>query len=212
MPLILIAIMTFVLITSSGTMAMAVNFPATAAAAGMRDADAGHGDSPAPVRRHAGVRMDEADPRGRAALGQPDGAAQFGSTFFMITGFHGFHVGCGVIYLLAIANKVRRGDYDAGRRGTHPLPLSWRSPGCTGTSWTWSGSSSSRCSISGEAGHCIDSNRPPTRPSAPESRRRSRGPAPPDRPVLKVWILLFVLSTMSYMVDYFPCRASCAGR
>ena len=60
-PLILIAIMTFVLISSSGTMAMAVNMgyrrnrKATAAlmfatAAARRD-----------LRRHAGVRMDEAD-------------------------------------------------------------------------------------------------------------------------------------------------------
>ena len=44
--------------------------------------------------------------------GNPMGAAQFGSTFFMITGFHGFHVSCGVIYLLVIANKVRQGHYD----------------------------------------------------------------------------------------------------
>ncbi|MNX99451.1 Cytochrome c oxidase subunit 3 [compost metagenome] len=44
--------------------------------------------------------------------GNPMGAAQFGSTFFMITGFHGFHVSCGVIYLLVIANKVQRGHYD----------------------------------------------------------------------------------------------------
>ena len=73
-PLILIAIMTFVLISSSGTMAMAVNFGyrrdrgRTAAlmlitAALRRD-----------LRRHAGLRVDQADHRGRrAALGQPDG-------------------------------------------------------------------------------------------------------------------------------------------
>ena len=73
-PLLLIAIMTFVLITSSGTMAMAVNFGyrrdrANTAAlmlvtAGLRR----H------LRRHAGLRVDQADPRrGRAALGQPAG-------------------------------------------------------------------------------------------------------------------------------------------
>ncbi len=72
-PLILIAIMTFVLISSSGTMAMAVNFgyrrdrAKTAAlmlvtAALRRD-----------VRRHAGVRMDQADHGGRAALGKSVG-------------------------------------------------------------------------------------------------------------------------------------------
>lgn len=35
--------------------------------------------------------------------GNPMGAAQFGSTFFMITGFHGLHVSAGVIYLLIVA-------------------------------------------------------------------------------------------------------------
>ena len=49
--------------------------------------------------------------------GNPWGAAQFGSTFFMITGFHGTHVTIGVIFLIIIARKVWRGDYDVGRRG-----------------------------------------------------------------------------------------------
>jgi cytochrome c oxidase subunit 3 len=40
------------------------------------------------------------------------GAAQFGSSFFMITGFHGLHVSVGVIYLLTVAIKVKRGHYD----------------------------------------------------------------------------------------------------
>src|SRR3546814_4903643 len=44
--------------------------------------------------------------------GNPMGAPQFGASFFMITGFHGFHVTCGVIMLLIIAHKVFRGDYD----------------------------------------------------------------------------------------------------
>jgi cytochrome c oxidase subunit 3 len=44
--------------------------------------------------------------------GNPAGAAQFGSTFFMITGFHGMHVSAGVIYLLFIARRVHRGHYD----------------------------------------------------------------------------------------------------
>ena len=44
--------------------------------------------------------------------GNPFGADQFGSVFFMITGFHGLHVSAGVIYLLVIANKVRKGHYD----------------------------------------------------------------------------------------------------
>ncbi|HLS98773.1 MAG TPA: cytochrome c oxidase subunit 3, partial [Porticoccaceae bacterium] len=44
--------------------------------------------------------------------GNPLGAAQFGATFFMITGFHGLHVSAGVIYLTVIATKVLKGDYD----------------------------------------------------------------------------------------------------
>ena len=41
------------------------------------------------------------------------GAPQFGSTFFMITGFHGAHVSAGVIYLAVVALKVLKGDYEA---------------------------------------------------------------------------------------------------
>ena len=49
--------------------------------------------------------------------GNPWGAAQFGSSFFMITGFHGTHVTIGVIFLIVIARKVWRGDFDVERRG-----------------------------------------------------------------------------------------------
>jgi cytochrome c oxidase subunit 3 len=49
--------------------------------------------------------------------GNPMGAAQFGSSFFMITGFHGMHVSAGVIYLLIVANRVRTGFYD--RKGSY---------------------------------------------------------------------------------------------
>ena len=44
--------------------------------------------------------------------GNPMGAAQFGASFFMITGFHGLHVSIGVIYLVTVALKVWRGDYE----------------------------------------------------------------------------------------------------
>ncbi|MDX1509534.1 MAG: cytochrome c oxidase subunit 3, partial [Woeseiaceae bacterium] len=47
----------------------------------------------------------------------PFGAAQFGSSFFMITGFHGMHVTAGVIYLLWVAFRVRAGVYE--RRGNN---------------------------------------------------------------------------------------------
>lgn len=112
-PLVLIAIMTFILITSSGTMAMAVNF-------------AYQGD-----KRKASYLMLATALLGLSFVGMqafewsklifeegvrpwsnPLGAAQFGATFFMITGFHGLHVSAGVIYLLVIAKRVHAGAYD----------------------------------------------------------------------------------------------------
>jgi cytochrome c oxidase subunit 3 len=44
--------------------------------------------------------------------GNPMGAAQFGSSFFMITGFHGLHVSAGVIYLSIVAARVLAGRYE----------------------------------------------------------------------------------------------------
>src|SRR5207247_1658886 len=44
--------------------------------------------------------------------GNPLGATQFGSCFFMITGFHGLHVSAGVVYLTVVALRVWRGVYD----------------------------------------------------------------------------------------------------
>ena len=49
--------------------------------------------------------------------GNPMGAPQFGSTFFMVTGFHGFHVSIGVIFLVITAVKVMRGSFDIERPG-----------------------------------------------------------------------------------------------
>ena len=100
--------------------------------------------------------------------GNPWGAEQFGATFFMITGFHGTHVSIGVIFLIIIALKVLRGDFDRGGAGSSPAAAaatrtsrSWAS---TGTSSTSSGCSSSRSSTCGEGRH--DRQRPPTaRPS-----------------------------------------------
>jgi cytochrome c oxidase subunit 3 len=98
-PLILIAIMTFILISSSGTMAMAVNFGYR------RD------------RRRTAILMLATALLGVRPWGNPWGAAQFGSSFFMITGFHGTHVTIGVIFLTIMARKAWRGDFDHERRG-----------------------------------------------------------------------------------------------
>jgi len=113
LPLVLIAIMTFILITSSGTMAMAVNF-------------AYSGNKRKTVILMAMTALLGASFVGMQAFewtkliveegvrpwSNPMGAAQFGSAFFMITGFHGLHVTAGVIYLSIVARKVGRGDYD----------------------------------------------------------------------------------------------------
>lgn len=42
------------------------------------------------------------------------GTPLFGSTFYMITGFHGLHVLTGVIYLICEYRLAYRGDYDNG--------------------------------------------------------------------------------------------------
>ena len=121
-PLVLIAIMTFVLITSSGTMALAVNFAyrgdvkktqylmfATAALGalfvGMQ------------AFEWTKLILDE----GIRPWGNPLGAPQFGAAFFMITGFHGLHVSAGVIYLSVIARRVANGYY--AKKGYHIVEI-----------------------------------------------------------------------------------------
>jgi cytochrome c oxidase subunit 3 len=109
--------MTFVLITSSGTMALAVKYGyernrkmcgwlilATALGGltfvGMQAFEWSK-------LIHEGVRP----------WTNPFGAPQFGSFFFMITGFHGTHVSIGVIFLSIYAYKTFAGHYDEGKRG-----------------------------------------------------------------------------------------------
>jgi cytochrome c oxidase subunit III len=117
LPLLLIAIMTFVLISSSGTMVLAVNYGYR------RDrkmtalfmlVTAVLGAS------FVGMQVFEWSKliaEGVRPWGNPMGAPQFGAVFFMITGFHGTHVTIGVIFLLIYARKTWRGDFDTERRG-----------------------------------------------------------------------------------------------
>ena len=116
-PLILIAVMTFVLISSSGTMAMAVNFGYR------RDRvkttvlmllTAVLGTAFVGMQAFEWTKLIR---EGVRPWGNPWGAPQFGSSFFMITGFHGTHVTIGVIFLFIVARKVWRGDFETGRRG-----------------------------------------------------------------------------------------------
>ncbi|HEV2514428.1 MAG TPA: heme-copper oxidase subunit III family protein [Devosia sp.] len=117
MPLILIAIMTFVLISSSGTMAMAVNFGYR------RDRvkttvlmllTAALGATFVGMQAFEWTKLIS---EGVRPWENPWGAPQFGSVFFMVTGFHGTHVTIGVIFLLLMARKVWRGDFDTGKKG-----------------------------------------------------------------------------------------------
>jgi cytochrome c oxidase subunit 3 len=116
-PLILIAIMTFVLITSSGTMALAVNYGYR------RDkrrtvmllvATAVLGATFVGMQAFEWTKLIM---EGVRPWENPWGAPQFGSAFFMITGFHGCHVTAGVIYLLVTAKRVHSGFYD--KRGSY---------------------------------------------------------------------------------------------
>ena len=117
-PLLLIAIMTFVLISSSGTMALAVKngyeknrklcaiFLLLTALGGLTFVGMQAFEWNKLIF-HEGVRP----------WSNPMGAPQFGAFFFMITGFHGTHVSIGVIFLLIMARKTWRGDFDTGRKG-----------------------------------------------------------------------------------------------
>jgi cytochrome c oxidase subunit 3 len=116
-PLILIAIMTFVLISSSGTMALAVNYGYRRdrrTTAALMLATAALGATFVGMQAFEWTKLIQ---EGVRPWGNPWGAEQFGATFFMITGFHGTHVSIGVIFLFIIARKVWRGDFDSGRRG-----------------------------------------------------------------------------------------------
>ncbi len=117
MPLILIAIMTFILISSSGTMAMAVNFGyrrERVKTAALMLATAAFGATFVGMQAFEWTKLIS---EGVRPWGNPMGAPQFGSTFFMITGFHGLHVSVGVLFLIIIARKVLRGDFNRNRRG-----------------------------------------------------------------------------------------------
>ncbi len=117
-PLLLIAIMTMILITSSGTMAMAVNLGYRRnrrATTALMLITAGFGAVFVAMQAFEWTKLIVEE--GIRPWGNPLGAAQFGSTFFMITGFHGLHVSAGVVYLTVVALRVWNGFYD--RKGTY---------------------------------------------------------------------------------------------
>src|SRR6266478_9283890 len=117
-PLLLIAIMTMVLITSSGTMALAVNYGYRrdrARTTALMLATAALGASFVSMQAFEWHKLIVEE--GVRPWSNPMGAPQFGSAFFMITGFHGLHVSAGVVYLSVVARRVWTGFYD--RKGTY---------------------------------------------------------------------------------------------
>ncbi len=116
-PLILIAIMTFRLISSSGTMAMAVKFgyeKNKKMTTILILLTAMFGASFVGMQAFEWTKLIE---EGVRPWGNPMGAPQFGACFFMITGFHGFHVSVGVVFLLIVARKVWKGHLDEMKPG-----------------------------------------------------------------------------------------------
>jgi cytochrome c oxidase subunit 3 len=128
-PLLLIAIMTFILISSSGTMAMAVKFgyeKNKKVTFRLLVVTAIFGAMFVGMQAFEWTKliMDE----GVRPWSNPMGAPQFGSVFFMVTGFHGTHVSIGVIFLIITAVKVKRGRFDnedpgfmTGRKGRYEI-------------------------------------------------------------------------------------------
>jgi cytochrome c oxidase subunit 3 len=117
-PLLLIAIMTMVLITSSGTMAMAVNYGYRrnrANTTALMLITAAFGACFVGMQAFEWTKLILQE--GIRPWGNPLGATQFGASFFMITGFHGLHVSAGVVYLTVVALRVWNGFYD--RKGSY---------------------------------------------------------------------------------------------
>ena len=116
-PLLLIAIMTFILITSSGTMALAVKYgyeKNRKMCGWLMLATAILGASFVGMQAFEWTKLIS---EGVRPWENPFGAPQFGAIFFMVTGFHGTHVTFGVIFLFIMVRKTFRGDFDTGKRG-----------------------------------------------------------------------------------------------
>jgi len=127
-PLLLIAIMTFVLITSSATMALAVKYAYERnrrMTVIMLLATVVLGASFLGMQVFEWFKLIE---DGVRPWGNPWGAPQFGAAFFLITGFHGTHVTIGVIMLIVLTVKVYRGSLEreeggflTGRKGRYEM-------------------------------------------------------------------------------------------
>jgi heme/copper-type cytochrome/quinol oxidase subunit 3 len=75
-----------------------------------------------------GSHLAERAAEGALGLGRPDAAVAgiYGSSFYTMTGFHGFHVTCGVICMSYVTIKAFRGKYtQSDHRGVEVVGLYW---------------------------------------------------------------------------------------
>jgi cytochrome c oxidase subunit 3 len=168
--------------------------------------DAGDRAARRGLRRHAGLRMDQADlTKGVRPWGNPWGAEQFGSSFFMITGFHGTHVTIGVIFLIIVARKVWRGDFDTGGAASS---RAGRATTKSSRSWALLALRRSRLGLHLRVLLSLVREAAMSQPTShveirPATEGHPQGQHHPIRLYLVVWVWLFILSTCSYLVDYF---------
>jgi hypothetical protein len=128
-------------------------------------------------------------------------------------------VSIGVIFLIIVAIKVIRGDLDnekpgfmTGRKGNYEIVETM------GLYWHFvdlCGYSSSRFSISGEKtnmAHAEGQHHAAAHHPTAAGEHHVEGQQHPLGIYFKIWGLLFVLSTLSYLVDYSTSRATSGGR
>src|SRR5690606_2031752 len=195
-------IMTMVLITSSGTMAMAVNygyrrdrFRTTA----LMLFTAGFGAVFVGMQAFEWTKLIL---EGVRPWENPFGAEQFGAAFFMITGFHGMHVSIGVIYLVVVALRVLRGDYErAGGNYEiveiaglywHFVVLGWVFIFAFFSLWCRSSTMAT-----------VEEVHEATAPAAHEPETAdAHGQQHPIKIYILIWGLLFLFSAFSYLTDF----------
>jgi cytochrome c oxidase subunit III len=122
----LTAFMTFVLICSSVTMVKALSAIQRGDQAGLRKfllLTILGGAIFLGLQAYEWTHLISSPPHGKGVgvSGNPYGAAQFGTTFFVLTGFHGMHVTGGVIYLLTLFIRSLFGKYSAAHY--HPIEI-----------------------------------------------------------------------------------------
>lgn len=121
-PLLLVFIMTLILMSSGGTMALAVVYGFRGRRVGAARLTALTALLGAIFVGMQAVEWTKLIAEGVRPWANPWGAPQFGASFFMLTGFHGLHVSVGVLYLAIMARRVARGLYE--QRGDYtPLEI-----------------------------------------------------------------------------------------